>query len=90
MTIKIIGSILPEDIQINTLVKSGSQCRPFYVCAAMASTSDIFRNAIYDENNNNALREGYVLQEAGQQIEFYPTLVDGVTPSNVDISVVRY
>ena len=90
MTIKIIGSILPEGIQINTLVKSGSQCRPFYVCADMAATSEIFRNAIYDENNNNTLREGYVLQEAGQQIEFYPTLVDGVTPSNVGISAVRY
>jgi hypothetical protein len=29
----------------------------------MASASPAFSNYIYDENNNNALREGYVLQE---------------------------
>lgn len=90
LTIKIIGSILPESIRVNTSFVSGSPIRRFYVCSQMASASPIFSNYIYDENNNNALREGYVLQEVNQQIEFYPTLVDGNTPSNVEMSMARY
>lgn len=90
ITVKIIGGILPADIQVNTLTVAGSDCRRFYVSPEMANASQMFRNAVYDENNNNAIREGYVLQEANQQIEFYPTLVDGVTPSNIDMSVARY
>ena len=90
MTIKIIGGILPEDIRINTRTVSGSDCRRFYVSSLMATATPMFRNFVYDENNNNALREGYVLQAAGQQIEFYPTLVDGPTPSDIEMSTARY
>ena len=90
MTVKIIGAVLPADMQVNTVVKQGSACRQLYVCESLASTSSMFRNAIYDENNNNAIRDGYVLQEAGQQIEFYPTLIDGNTPSTVRMTVARY
>ena len=90
ITIKIIGGILPEDIQINTYTVSGSDCRRFYVCQEMANASAMFRNSVYDENNNNALRDGFVLQEANQQIEFYPTTIDGSTPSNITMSLARY
>ena len=88
VTIKIIGAILPEDIEINTYNVSGNNVRRFYVSPQM--TSQIFKNNIYDENNNNSIREGYVLQEVGQQIEFYPTLIDGEVPSNVEMSAIRY
>ena len=66
MTIKIIGGILPADIKINAYTISGSDCRKFYVCSQMADAAPMFRNSVYDENNNNALRDGFVLQEANQ------------------------
>ena len=90
ITIKIIGGILPENIQINTYTVNGSDCRRFYVCQEMANASVMFRNSVYDENNNNVLRDGFVLQEANQQIEFYPTTIDGSTPSNITMSLARY
>lgn len=90
LTIKIIAVILPVDIKINTYTVSGSNARKFYIGQELSNSMEIFKLTAFDENNNNALRDSYVLFAVGQQIEFYPTPIDGETPATVGISTKRY
>ena len=95
LTIKVIAVILPEDIQININTLQGNTPRRFYLNDDIKTQMSQFATKTYDENNPISpgvynLRESYVMFSTGQAAEFYPTKVDGVTPSQVDITRYTY
>lgn len=95
LTIKVLAVTLPEDIQININTLQGNTPRRFYLNDDIRTQMSQFANATYDENNPISpgvynLRESYVMFNIGQSAEFYPTKVDGDTPSQIDITQYTY
>lgn len=91
LTIKIIGAVLPDHIDIMLSTNSGGNARKFYLGPELATAmQSTFGTSAYDENNNNAIRDSYVLYIAGQEIEFYARTVDGATPATVQPNSIRY
>ena len=95
LNIKIIGVILPENIQINTAIIQGNSPRRFYLNDDIRTQMSQFASATYDENNPISpgvynFRDSYVMFSVGQTAEFYPTKVDGVIPSEVKITSCTY
>jgi hypothetical protein len=39
---------------------------------------------------DNTIRDAYVLTQVGQKVEFYPEVIDGLVPSTVNVSNIRY
>lgn len=91
LTIKVIGAVLPDHIDIMLSTNSGGNARKFYLGPELATAmQSTFGTSAYDENNNNAIRDSYVLFIAGQEVEFYAQTVDGVTPATVQPNSIRY
>ena len=66
LTIKIIGSILPDHMDIRLRTNAGGDARKFYLGPELATAmSSTFGAAAYDENNNNTIRDSYVMYTAG-------------------------
>jgi hypothetical protein len=89
ITIKIIGAILPDHIEIQTAQLAVADARKFYMCDAMGTQMPLLSGKIRNANNNT-IRDAYVLTSVNQKVEFYPITVDGATPSNVQWSNIRY
>lgn len=85
ITIKIIGKILPTDINIVSNALNGSaDPRPFFINNTLKSQmSSIFGNV---QNGSTS----YVLFSQNQRIEFYPEKVDGTPASNVNINNTKF
>ena len=49
-----------------------------------------FGDYAYDQYNNNAIRDSYLLFSSGQQIEFYARTINGPVPSTIPVSSIRY
>lgn len=91
LTIKVLGAVLPDHIDIQLRTKATSNARRFYTGPALAQAMPtVFGAATYDENNNNAIRDSYVMFSSGQEVEFYAVTVDGATPSTVQPNSIRY
>ena len=39
---------------------------------------------------DNTIRDAFVLTQVGQKVEFYPEAIDGLVPSTVNVSNIRY
>lgn len=89
LTIKIIGSILPDHIEIGTQQKAVANARPFYLNDQLGTQMPELTGKIRNVSDNS-IREAFVLGQAGQKVEFYPIIVDGATPSNAPVTAIRY
>jgi len=91
LTIKIIGAILPDHIEIALRTVSGDPARRFSLSQQLISAMPtVFNNYAYDAHNNNAIRDTYLLFSSGQQVEFYARAINGPVPSTIPINSIRY
>lgn len=89
LTIKIIGAILPDHIEINTAQVAVADGRKFYMNDTLGTQMSILNGKIRNITDST-VRDAFVLSSVGQKVEIYPTTVDGSTPSNVSVSNIRY
>ena len=89
ITIKIISVILPEYMEVHTQRVAVADARPFYIKQGLQDYIPALTNKITNLEDNS-IRDSYVLFDVGQQVEFYPVLVDGETPSNASITAIQY
>ena len=89
LTIKVIGAILPDHMEIQTAQHAIANARQFYLCDQMGTQMSELQGKIRNANDNT-VRDAYLLYQTGQKVEFYPVLIDGATPSNAPINNIRY
>lgn len=89
LTIKIIGAILPDHIEIRTEQKAVADARRFYMNETMGTQMSVLNGKVKNLGDNT-IRDAFVLTQVGQKVEFYPEAVDGLVPSTVNVSNIRY
>ena len=81
--------ILPEYMEVHTQRVSVADARPFYIKQGLQDYIPELTNKITNLEDGS-IRDSYVLFNAGQEVEFYPTLVDGEVPSTANVTAIQY